>query len=217
MNQELVQASRNYQLVEQSLQYIHDHRLEQPSLDEVARAMELSPFHFQRVFQQWAGVSPKRFLQFLGREHAKDLLRRNHSVLDAAHASGHSGPGRLHDLFVRTEAITPGDYRRAGEGLRIEWGLHPSPFGMCFIALTQRGVCAMAFVADDTELEIVKTRTRQHDFPRAEFVEAPEPTARMVARIFTHTPPRRQTDRRTPPRHRIPAPCLASPSRNPPG
>ncbi|UCH75834.1 MAG: bifunctional helix-turn-helix domain-containing protein/methylated-DNA--[protein]-cysteine S-methyltransferase [Rhodospirillales bacterium] len=120
---------------------------EQPSLAELAVEAGVSAHHFQRMFTRWAGVSPKKFLQHLTLEAAKQRLRQSASVLDAAYDAGLSGPGRLHDLFVTFEATTPGEYKTRGEGLTIEYGFHDSPFGECLLMVTARGICGLGFVA----------------------------------------------------------------------
>ena len=137
-----------YDLMAAALRYIEEHALEQPSLEDVAEAIGLSPAHFQKVFSQWVGVSPKRYLQYLTLDHAKDLLRDRFTVLDATLESGMSSPGRLHDLFVRWEAMTPGDYAKKGAGLTIRWGWFDGPFGTMLVMGTDRGICGMAFAAE---------------------------------------------------------------------
>ncbi len=136
-----------YARVEAAIGFLSRHRAEQPSLDDVAAHVGQSPFHFQRLFQRWAGVSPKRFLQFLTLEHAKQSLRASASVLDATYDAGLSAPSRLHDLFVTLEAATPGEYRAGGTGLAIRWGVGGSPFGRCFLAVTARGITALGFLS----------------------------------------------------------------------
>src|ERR1700690_828288 len=135
----LSQAAMDYARVERALQFLNANRLRRPTLDEIAAHVHLSPFHFERLFQRWAGTSPKRFLQYLTKEHAKALLQDSRSLLDAAYESGLSGAGRLHDLFVSCEAVTPGEYKRRGEGVTVEYGFHPTPFGECLLAKTERG------------------------------------------------------------------------------
>lgn len=139
--------AEDYQVVERALAYLEQRHTEQPPLEEIAAEVGLSEYHFQRLFTRWVGISPKRFLQFLTKEHAGALLDRSASLLEAAYQSGLSGPGRLHDLFVSLEAVTPGEYKQHGAGLEIRYGFQPSPFGECLIAFTGRGVCGLAFVA----------------------------------------------------------------------
>ncbi len=139
-----------YRRIEQAIAYLEEHALEQPSLDEVAEHIGLSSYHFQRLFKSWAGVSPKRFLQYLTVESAKKLLRDSVSVLDAALEVGLSGPGRLHDLFVSVEAMTPGEFKAQGKDLAIKYGFYTTPFGECLLAVTVRGICHLAFVDPDT-------------------------------------------------------------------
>jgi AraC family transcriptional regulator of adaptative response/methylated-DNA-[protein]-cysteine methyltransferase len=131
-----------------ALRFIETRRDRQPSLEEVAGAIGLSPAHFQRVFSQWVGVSPKRYLQYLTLDHAKRLLDDRFTVLDATFESGLSAPSRLHDLFLRWEAMTPGEYARKGKDLTISWGWFDSPFGEVLAMGTDRGLCGMAFSAE---------------------------------------------------------------------
>lgn len=139
-------GSRDYARVERAIRYIERHAGAQPALSEVAAAVGLSPFHFQRLFTRWAGVSPKRFLELLTVDHARRLLQDSASVLDAALAVGLSGPGRLHHHFVTLEAASPGEVKARGAGLTIRWGVHPSPFGDALLALTPRGICRLVFL-----------------------------------------------------------------------
>jgi AraC family transcriptional regulator of adaptative response/methylated-DNA-[protein]-cysteine methyltransferase len=127
--------------------FVAEHYQEQPSLEEMADAANLSPFHFQRVFKRWAGVSPKRFLQYVTLAHAKRLLVDDASVLDAALDAGLSGPSRLHDLFVTCEAMTPGEFKALGYRLVIRWGLHDGALGRVLLGVTERGVCWLAVAA----------------------------------------------------------------------
>ncbi len=140
----------DYKRIEQAIAYLEEHALEQPSLDEVAEHIGLSSYHFQRLFKTWAGVSPKRFLQYLTIENAKKLLRDSVSVLDTALDVGLSGPSRLHDLFVSVEAMTPGEFKAQGKDLLISYGFHATPFGECLLAVTPRGICSLAFVEPET-------------------------------------------------------------------
>ena len=146
---ELSSEHRHYKSIAKAIHYLVENGIDQPSLADISVAVNMSEYHFQRLFTKWAGVSPKQFLQYLTKEHAKRQLKDS-SILDASWASGLSGPSRLHDLLITHESITPGDYKRQGAGLRISYGIHSSPFGYCFIAVTDRGVCKLAFF-DQTE------------------------------------------------------------------
>ena len=153
--------TRDYQRVAEAIRFLEAHRLDQPDLDTVAAAVHLSPYHFQRLFTRWAGVSPRRFLAFLTAEHARAALAKGADVLAAALGAGLSGPGRLHDLLVTVEAVTPGEARRRGAGLAISYGFTDSPFGRCVVGATERGVCGLAFVTgdgDDAALEEIRAR-----------------------------------------------------------
>ena len=141
----------DYQRVERAIAYLHRHAATQPELAEVARHVHLSEFHFQRLFMRWAGVSPKRFLQHLTLERAKQRIARAGSLLEVSAGAGLSGPGRLHDLFVTLEAMSPGEYKSGGAGLEITFGVHESPFGWGLIASTARGICALRFLEGATE------------------------------------------------------------------
>ena len=134
-----------------AIAYIVDHYQEQPSLEIMAAASGLSPYHFQRVFKRWAGISPKRFLQYVTLDQAKRLLQGEASVLDAALDAGLSGPSRLHDLFVACDAMTPGEFKARRETLVIRWGLHETPLGRILLGVTERGVCWLAFVDDEAD------------------------------------------------------------------
>lgn len=137
--------NRDYERIARAIEYLDHHADRRPALAEIAEAAGLSEFHFQRVFRRWAGVSPKRFLQYMTAERAKVALRSGRSVLDATYASGLSGPGRLHDLMLGVDAVTPGEYKTEGAGLTVRYGFHPSPFGDCLVAVTERGICALEF------------------------------------------------------------------------
>jgi AraC family transcriptional regulator of adaptative response/methylated-DNA-[protein]-cysteine methyltransferase len=161
----------DYTRVEHAIRFLEQHATEQPSLEEVAARVGLSEFHFQRLFQRWAGVSPKRFLQALTVDQAKRLLERERtSLLETSHAVGLSGPGRLHDLFVRVEAMTPGEYKAGGAGLAIRWGVHPTPFGDALLAVTPRGLCHLAFVRGPVAREVAEVADR---WPGASLVRDP--------------------------------------------
>jgi AraC family transcriptional regulator of adaptative response/methylated-DNA-[protein]-cysteine methyltransferase len=171
----------DYAKVERAIAYLEEHSREQPGLEEIAQAVALSPYHFQRLFGRWVGVSPKRFLQYLTKEHALRLLRDSHTVLDASYEAGLSGPGRLHDLIVQCEAVTPGEARAGGGGVEIRYGFHPSPFGRCLIAATSRGICALEFVRADPDEAVALLRRR---WPDAALVEDSRETAMLARRVF---------------------------------
>ncbi len=174
------QLSEDYTRVEQAIRYLEDNALRQPELAEVAAHVGLSEYHFQRLFSHWAGISPKRFLQFLTKENAKALLART-SVLDAAYEAGLSSPGRLHDLLVQTEAVTPGEVRSRGTGVDIAYGFHPTPFGECLLAVTGRGICFLGFVdrGHASTLEELK-----QNWPNASLTESPMRTSPLIETIF---------------------------------
>lgn len=174
-------AARDYFRIEKAIRFLDTHFREQPDLAEVARAVGLSEYHFQRLFRRWAGVSPKRFLQYLTAAHARAQLRRQ-SVLDSAHASGLSGPGRLHDLTLQIYAATPGELRRGGAGVEIRYGFHATPFGECLLALTAKGVCALRFI--DGVGRAGALRELQAEWPQARQRAAPIETAGVVQRLF---------------------------------
>ena len=140
------ELSEHYQLIERAIQFIELHARRQPELEEIAAAVGLSEYHFQRVFTQWAGISPKRFMQFLTKEHAKELLDKSENLLDVTHQVGLSSLGRLHDLFIATEAVTPGEYKSRGAGVDIRYGIQRTPFGKCLLAATERGICHLSFI-----------------------------------------------------------------------
>ncbi len=176
-----LELSQHYRLIEQAIQYIEANVHRQPELDEIASAIGLSEYHFQRLFTRWAGISPKRFIQFLTKEHAKELLARSENLLDTTHQVGLSSLGRLHDLFVNTEAVTPGEYKSHGAGLTIRYGLHPTPFGKCLIATTERGICHLGFV-QTSEGNAIDNLVA--DWKQAKMNEDYESTAPLIARIF---------------------------------
>lgn len=153
------------------------------TLDGLAATMGMSPAHFQRVFSQWVGVSPKRYQQYLTLDHARRLLADRFTVLETSLGTGLSGGGRLHDLFLRWEAMSPGDYARAGEGLLIRYGFFPSPFGEVLAMATERGLCGLAFCEDQGRAAALSDL--QSRWPNATYTEAPTAIAEMVAAAFT--------------------------------
>lgn len=172
----------HYGLMAAAIGYLESHQDRQPDLEEVAAAIGLSPAHFQRVFSQWVGVSPKKYLAYLTLEHARRLLDDRFTVLDAALESGLSGASRLHDLFLAWEAMSPGDYARKGKGLTIRWGAHDSPFGPVLAMATDRGLCGLGFLAEtgfDTAMADLRGR-----WPGASYVQAQDDLAPMVEAAF---------------------------------
>ncbi len=181
MNTDFKQSSEDYLRIEQAILYLENHFKDQPNLNEVAANVGLSEYHFQRLFTRWAGVSPKRFLQFLTKEGAKELLDKSENLLDTTHQVGLSSLGRLHDLFVTTEAVTPGEYKSKGEGVTIRYGIHLTPFGKCLIGLTERGICHLGFV-EGSEGEAIDNLVT--DWKEAKMIEDHRSTAALVAPIF---------------------------------
>ena len=160
------QETINYNRIAEAIDYIKANFKEQPNLDEVAEKVHLSPFHFQRLFSDWAGTCPKKFLQFTSLEHAKKLLKENQATIsETAYETGLSGTSRLHDLFVNIEGMTPAEYKNGGKNLEINYSFAESPFGNIIVASTQKGVCFMAFAEDET-IGFVDLKNK---FPNASF------------------------------------------------
>ena len=152
-------ANRQYDLVARALAWIVENRLEQPSLGELSQELDVSPHHLQRVFQEWAGVSPKQFLQSLTRDAALQRLAVGETVLDTALASGLSGPGRLHDLLITTDALTPGEIRKQGAGVTLSYGFGTCPFGEALVAWNQRGINFLGFRGDRSQEAVLAELT----------------------------------------------------------
>jgi AraC family transcriptional regulator, regulatory protein of adaptative response / methylated-DNA-[protein]-cysteine methyltransferase len=178
------QLADDYARVERAIEFIERRALRQPSLAEIAEAAGLSEFHFQRLFGRWVGISPKRFLQFLTKEHARRMLEESRDVLSATYDAGLSSPGRLHELFVTCEAVTPGEIRRRGQGLAISYGLHPSPFGTALLATTERGICGLSFVRDELPADALIAGLVAR-WPGAEIRERPAVTAPVAEKVFS--------------------------------
>ena len=161
-----IQDEINYSRITKAIEYIKDHFREQPGLDQIAEHVNLSPSHFQKIFSEWAGTTPKKFLQYISTEYAKQLLKEKQVTLfDVAYETGLSGTSRLHDLFVNIEGMTPAEYKNGGQNLQINYSFTQSPFGNVLVASTDRGVCYMAFEDAKAEgLEKLKAK-----FPNASF------------------------------------------------
>jgi AraC family transcriptional regulator of adaptative response/methylated-DNA-[protein]-cysteine methyltransferase len=182
-NQQLVQ---DYETIEKAIEFIEARHEMQPSLARIAAAVNLSEFHFQKLFSRWVGISPKRFVQFLTKEHAKKLLKESRNLLDVTYDAGLSSPGRLHDLFIRCEAVTPGEYKTMGKGLAIRYGFSFSPFGKCLIASTDRGVCSLKFLRDTSVAEEVQWLKSQ--WPQAELIKDDASMGALAQSIFSCEP-----------------------------
>lgn len=178
----LKHSARDYECVRQNLEWLRENWREQPSLERLAEKNGLSPAHLQRLFMRWAGLSPKAFVQALTIDHARKLLRDSASVLETSYEVGLSGPGRLHDLFVTHEAMTPGRYKARGRGLAIRYGFHDCPFGRALLMMTQHGICGLAF-ADEGGEQAVLADMRSR-WPDADYIEDTEATGPSVLRIF---------------------------------
>ncbi|MEP6712962.1 MAG: helix-turn-helix domain-containing protein, partial [Ferruginibacter sp.] len=177
------QETINYNRIAEAIDYLTQNFKEQPNLDEVAEKIHLSPFHFQRLFTEWAGVSPKKYLQYISVEHAKSILKNKQaSLFDAAYETGLSGTGRLHDLFIKIEGMTPGEFKNGGENLFINYSYAESPFGNILVASTIKGICYMAFAEDEKKA----LEDLQQHFPQAHFKQMLDLIQQNALYIFTH-------------------------------
>ena len=170
----------DYERIQKAIEFIQLNFQKQPDLDAVAKEVYLSPFHFQRLFKDWAGVSPKKFLQYISLQHAKKLLQ-DHTVTDAAYETGLSGSSRLHDLFIKIEGMTPGEYKNGGEQLQINFSFAETPFGNIIVASTQKGICHLAFA--DSEKDAFEQL--QSQFPKAQFRQVVDTIQQNALFIFT--------------------------------
>ena len=177
------QQQTDYGRIAEAIEYLHTNFKTQPSLEEIAQKVALSPFHFQRLFTDWAGVSPKKFLQYITVANAKKMLKENGaSLFDTAFETGLSGTGRLHDLFISIEGMTPGEYKNGGENLSINYSLAESPFGNILVASTSKGICHMAFANDEqAALEVLQSK-----FPKAKYRQMVDLVQQNAMFIFTH-------------------------------
>ncbi len=175
----------DYQRIEQAIQFIEHNFQRQPALKEIAEAVNLSEFHFDRMFTKWAGTSPQRFMRFLSKEYAKTVLNKTKDLLDTTVEMGFSSSSRLHDLFVTYEAMTPAEYKRKGEGLTIQYGTHETPFGYAFIATTSRGILELTFLSEEQSIyELIRLK---NEFPKAEFIESQDITSIFISQIFVES------------------------------
>jgi len=173
----------NFQRIAEAIDYIQANFRDQPNLDEVAEQVHLSPFHFQRLFTEWAGVSPKKFLQYISIAHARSLLKDGQATLsEATHQTGLSGTGRLHDLFINIEGMTPAEYKNGGKNLKINYSYADSLFGNILVASTAKGICYLAF-ADDPSLAFSELKSK---FPNASYEQRLDLIQQNALFIFTH-------------------------------
>jgi len=170
----------DYERIKKAIEFIQSNFQQQPDLDAVAKEVYLSPFHFQRLFKDWAGVSPKKFLQYISLQHAKKLLHQ-HTISDTAYETGLSGSSRLHDLFISIEGMTPGEYKNGGEQLQINYSFAETPFGNIIVASTAKGICHLAF-ADDEKNALQQL---QLQFPKAQFRQVVDTIQQNALFIFT--------------------------------
>jgi AraC family transcriptional regulator of adaptative response/methylated-DNA-[protein]-cysteine methyltransferase len=182
MRDALADQARQYELVARAIEFIRSHARRQPSLVEISEYLGLSEFHLQKIFSEWAGVSPKRFLQYVTKEYAKQALRSSKDLLSVTMDSGLSSSGRLHDLMVTCEAMSPGEIKSLGAGLEIRFGETPTPFGNALIAWTQRGICHFWFVDNESSENAVNSLMQ--DWPTATFVHDQQGASKLAATIF---------------------------------
>lgn len=172
----------DYQRIAKAIRFLEEHTRRQPELKEVAAHLQLSEHYTQRLFSRWAGISPKRFLQVVTKEHAKSLLASSKSVLDATYETGLSSTSRLHQLLVQCEAVTPGEFTSGGDGLKIAYGVHPTPFGECLLATTERGICGLRFLENAGRTEALRTLKARYE--KAHWSKVPSRTQPLARRIF---------------------------------
>jgi AraC family transcriptional regulator, regulatory protein of adaptative response / methylated-DNA-[protein]-cysteine methyltransferase len=190
-NQPASDPNAHYQRIEKAILFLAEQHAEQPSLAEAAAFVGLSEFHFQRLFSEWVGISPKRFLQFLSKEYIKNLLDNNHNSLEAAYQAGLSSGSRIHELFIATEAITPAQYKSMGTDLTIYYGFHLSVFGEYLLALTDKGICHLTFIENNkAELEA----QFKSEWSQARIEYAPEVTLSTHQQLFTAQPTKKSAD-----------------------
>ena len=176
------QAALDYERIEKAIRFIEENVTRQPGLAEIADAVHLSPFHFERMFSRWAGTTPQRFLRYLTKEYARQLLAEAKDVAEVSYRVGLSGTGRLHDLFVTYEAMSPGEYKGRGRGLEIAYGFHPTPFGPCLLAVTSRGICGLTFLPADGPGQALPDL--QAAWPEARLAENQSLTGAVAEQLF---------------------------------
>jgi AraC family transcriptional regulator, regulatory protein of adaptative response / methylated-DNA-[protein]-cysteine methyltransferase len=177
----------NYSRVEDAIRYLSANFRQQPSLEEIAEHVHVSPFHFQRIFTEWAGISPKKFLQYLTVSALKEELQQSNNLIESAEKVGLSAQSRVYDLFVNIESVTPQEYKTKGSGIRIEYGFHASPFGAYFVANAERGICALSFVESNKE-ELLSSLS--NEWKNASLVQHQKNTLSLAENIFSVEAPR---------------------------
>ena len=179
--------ARLYKQIARAIEYIAKNRIDQPELEDVASHIGMSPHHLQRTFSEWAGVSPKKFLKALTLQEAKSSLHASQSILDTAFDAGLSGPGRLHDLFISIDAVTPGEFKSRGQGMTFKYGFHPSPFGECIIIVNERGLSGISFIVDSHQSALAE---QQAGWENATWVHDQTATAPFAVRAFCFESPK---------------------------
>lgn len=176
------QQAEDYNKIENAIDFIEQNFRSQPTLEQISQSVFLSKYHFNRLFKRWAGVSPIQFMQFMTLDYTKKMLAQSHNILDTSLDAGLSGPGRLHDLFVTFDAMTPGEFKNQGMGLEISYGVSNSPFGKCLVATTKRGICHLGFIKEGFHQEALNQLFEC--WPGARFSENPSVVEPVVNRIF---------------------------------
>lgn len=177
-----LENSKDYYRIEKAIKYLKENFKRNPSLKETAEYLSLSEYHFQRLFLRWVGISPKRFIQYMTKEHTLDILMKSENLLEATNNSALSSQGRLHDLIVNCEAATPGELKSQGKGLKIIFGVHDTPFGICQIALTNRGICSLIFL---NEINKDDTEYLKRKWKNAKIIKDQEKTFEVIKKIFS--------------------------------
>lgn len=172
----------NYYRIEKAISYITDHFRDQPSLEEVAKAVHMSPFHFQKLFLDWVGLTPKNFIQYLTMDYLRDKLKSSKNMMDAADIAGLSSQSRVHDLFIKIEGVTPQQYKSSGKGLNLFYGYHATPFGLCFIAVSENGVCDLHFIDEERTRNEYALFSEKWSF--ATIHHRPDMTQKYIEKIF---------------------------------
>lgn len=178
-----METNINYRRIEQAIRFLEENFRRQPELDEVAENVHLSPFHFQRIFAEWAGISPKRFLQFLTVDYLKGKLSQTKNIAEAAEAAGLSSQSRVYDLFTTLEAVTPQEYKEHGSGIEVAYGFHETPFGTVLMGATPRGICWLSFVSTEEEPAAELNRMKEH-WHQSVFRQDQSITHELIKQIF---------------------------------